>query len=201
MKKILLPGEKVADRELRIANTFIEDGKTYAAVVGTLDENGRYVPLQAPYSPLRDDYVVGIITDSRRAGYGVDINLPYPGFLPAKNTRLKLNLGDIVIGKVSMVDEVGNVDLFGVKLLPRGNIIEFQPAKVPRLIGRNNSMINLIKEAVGEIIVGNNGYIWVSENSNTQLLLKILALIIQKAHFEGLTDEVSQLISKEKEGV
>jgi exosome complex RNA-binding protein Rrp4 len=59
-------------------------------------------------------------------------------------------------------------------------------------------MLLLLKEyAGGELMVGNNGYVWISETSGMPLLLKTLKLIERKAHKSGLTDEVAALLSKE----
>jgi exosome complex component RRP4 len=88
-----------------------------------------------------------------------------------------------------------------VRRLPKGKIIEFPSAKVPRLIGRKSSMINLLKDYIGgDIMVGNNGYVWISENSDMPLLLKTVKLIERKAHKSGLTDEVANMLAAAKGG-
>jgi exosome complex component RRP4 len=84
------------------------------------------------------------------------------------------------------------VDLGEVRRLPKGKIIEFPSAKVPRLIGKKSSMIGLLKDYTGgDIMVGNNGYVWMSEKSDMPLLLKAIAMIERKAHKSGLTDEIA----------
>lgn len=200
MRKIVLPGDKIADREIRVPNTFIEAGATYAAVVGMQDEDGAYIPLETRYKPAIEDTILGVVTDIKSAGYVIDMNLPYMCFLPSRTTRLRLAIGDIVVGKAAVVDEIGNVDLGDTRSLPRGQVVEFPPAKVPRLIGRKSSMLNVLKDAAGgEIIIGNNGYVWLSAESNIPLVLKAMNLIIKRAHFSGLTDAVTQFLTSEKE--
>lgn len=197
-KKIVLPGDKIADTKLRAPNTFCEGEATYAAVIGTLDDKGRYIPLETAYKPQIADVVIGMVVDVRHAGYEVDLNLPEGGFIPTRDSRIKLQLGDFVLCKIKSVSEVGDVDLGEVRRLPRGKIIEFPPAKVPRLIGRQSSMLNLLKERTGgDIMVGNNGYVWLSEKSNMPLLLKAINTIKEKAHKSGLTDEISNLLKGE----
>jgi len=194
-KKIVLPGEKIADGKVAAPNTFFDEGSTYAAVVGMLDDTGRYVPLENRYKPLVGDVVVGTVSDVRHAGYEVDLGLPEGGFIPTRDIRLTLQLGDFVICKVKMVTEVGDVDLGEVRRLPMGKIAEFPSAKVPRLIGRQMSMLTLLKENTGgDIIVGNNGYVWISEQCNMPLLLKAIKLIERNAHKSGLTDKVSNML-------
>ncbi len=198
-KKIVLPGEKVANGRLNIPNTYADGESTFAAVVGMLDGEGRYIALENRYKPIPGDIVVGIVTDIRHAGYEVDLNLPDGGFIPTRDMRINLQLGDFVICKVKSVNEVGDVDLGEVRRLPKGNIIEFPSAKVPRLIGRKSSMLLLLKDyAGGDIMVGNNGYVWLSEKSDIPLLLKAIKLIEKKAHKSGLTDEIANMLSKER---
>lgn len=200
-RKIILPGEKVADGRMNIPQTFVEGDATYAAVVGMLDEEGRYIPLETRYKPVVGDVVVGMVTDVRHAGYEVDLNLPEGGFIPTRDIRITLQLGDFVICRVKAVNEVGDVDLGEVRRLPIGKIVEFPSAKVPRLIGRKSSMLMLLKEhAGGDLVVGNNGYVWISDKSDIPLLLKAIKLIERKAHKSGLTDEVANMLVTEKRG-
>jgi exosome complex component RRP4 len=79
--------------------------------------------------------------------------------------------------------------------------VKFPPAKVPRLIGRKSSMLNLLKEHTGgDIMVGNNGYVWISDNSNMPLILRAIDVIERKAHTSGLTDHMAEMLSKETKG-
>jgi exosome complex component RRP4 len=198
-KKIVLPGEKIANGKMNVPNTFIEGDSTFAAVIGMLDSEGRYIPLENRYRPTVGDIVVGIITDVRHAGYEVDLNLPEGGFIPTRDMRINLQLGDFVICKVKMVNEVGDVDLGEVRRLPKGKIVEFPSAKVPRLIGRKSSMLMLLKDyAGGDIMVGNNGMVWISEKSDMPLVLKAIKVIEKKAHKSGLTEEISSMLKAER---
>ena len=200
-KKIILPGEKVSDRKVAMPNTFTEGEATYASVLGTLDNEGKYIPLESKYKPLSEDTIIGVVTDVRHAGYSIDMNMPVSGFISSKDFRVRLNLGDIVACKVGSVYEVGDVDFAEVTLLTNGKVIQFPTAKVPRLIGRKSSMINIIKEHTGgDVIVGNNGYVWISEQSNIPLVLKVINIVIQKAHISGLTDEIAAFLKAKKGG-
>jgi exosome complex RNA-binding protein Rrp4 len=59
-------------------------------------------------------------------------------------------------------------------------------------------MLFLLRDfAGGDIMVGNNGYVWISDKSNIPLLLKAIKQIEVKAHKSGLTDEIANLLSKE----
>jgi exosome complex component RRP4 len=198
-KKIVLPGEKIANGRLNVPNTFVKGEETFAAVIGMLDGEGRYIPLENRYRPSVGDIVIGVVTDVRHAGYEVDLSLPEGGFIPTRDMRISLQLGDFVICKVKMVNEVGDVDLGEVRRLPKGKIIDFPSAKVPRLIGRKSSMLMLLKDyAGGDIMVGNNGMVWISEKSDMPLVLKAIKLIEKKAHMSGLTDEVANMLKAER---
>ena len=198
-KRIVLPGERIADGRIKAPNTYCREDGTYAAVIGTLDEENRFVPLENAYKPFVGDTVIGMVVDVRHAGYEVDLNLPEGGFIPTRDTRITLQLGDFVYCKIKSVNEVGDVDLGEVRRLPKGKIVEFPTSKVPRLIGRKSSMITLLKEhAGGEIMVGNNGYVWISEKSDIPLLLKAIDTIKTNAHKSGLTDKIAKLLENSK---
>ena len=198
-KTIVLPGYKIADRKLYMPNTYIESEATYAAVIGTMDESGHFIALESRYKPFSGDTVIGVVTDMRGPGYSIYLNSPYTAFVHAKFLRTKLEIGNIIAGKVIDVNEIGDVELEEIMPLPKGKIIEVPPAKVPRIIGRKNSMIDLlIKYAGGDIIVGNNGYVWVNEKSNIPLVIKSIQMIIDKAHTSGLTDAMQAFLENEK---
>ncbi|HSB47513.1 MAG TPA: KH domain-containing protein [Candidatus Bilamarchaeum sp.] len=198
-KRIVLPGEKIASGRMNIPNTYSDGDSTFAAVVGMMDADNRYIALENRYKPVVGEVVVGVVTDVRHAGYEVDLNLPEGGFIPTRDIRLTLQLGDFVICKVKSVNEVGDVDLGEVRRLPRGKIVEFPSAKVPRLIGRKSSMLNLLRDyAGGDIMVGNNGFVWISEKCDMPLLLEAIGIIDKKAHKSGLTDEISSFLRSRK---
>ena len=202
-KTIILQGAKITDRIAHDPNTFVDETSTYAAVVGTLDETGRFIALESRYKPQVGDAVVGVVTDTKHAGYDIEIGMPHEAFLSSREIRIKLQLGEFVVCRVRMVDEVGEVELNEVRRLPMGKLVSFPPAKIPRLIGKKSSMLLLIKEQTGgDIVVGNNGLIWISSKSDIPLVLKAMNLIERKAHFSGLTDEVSAMlnVSKSQEG-
>lgn len=198
-KKIILPGEIVAQGRVNIPHTYSDGNSTYAAVVGTMDADQRYTPLEICYKPSVGDIVIGVVIDVRHAGYEVDLNMSITGFIPTRDMKIDLQLSDFVICKIKSVTEVGDIDLGEVRRLPSGKLVGFPPAKTPRLIGRKSSMLSLIRDyAGGEIMVGTNGYVWISEKSDIPLVLKAIKLIEKKAHRSGLTDQVAEMLKSEK---
>ncbi len=197
MKKIVIPGDIITSTEMNIPNTYNENGVTYATTIGMVDETGRYVPLRTIYAPRSEDIVIGIVVGVRSAGYSVDLGISNYGFIPSRFLKRKLSLGDFVVANIRTIADNGDIDLGDVRKLPTGKMVEFPTAKIARLIGRQSSMLNLIKEAIGgDVVVGNNGYIWVSEESNIPLFMKAVDLVIERAHTSGLTDQISELLKK-----
>ena len=196
MEKIVVPGELIWEQEMRVPNTIVVDGKTYATVPGMVRDD-RFIPLELVYKPKPGDNVVGVVTDVRHAGYSVDLNLAYGGFISSKFTRVSFQQGDLIFGRVKFADEVGNVDITDAKRLPAGKLLDVPASKVPRIIGKKSSMLNVIRDGTGcSIFVGNNGYIWIGGKGNVQLALKTIDFIVANAHKHGLTDKVAAYLNE-----
>ena len=76
-----------------------------------------------------------------------------------------LNVGDTILAKVLMVDETKRVQVTmkeqGLRKLQGGQMIEISHSKVPRVIGKGGSMIQMIKSHTNcRIFIGQNGRIW-----------------------------------------
>jgi len=196
IEKIVVPGEMIWEQEMRVPNTVVEDGKTYAAVMGMVRDD-KFIPLELVYKAKPGDNVVGVVTDVRHAGYSVDINLAHDGFISSKFSRVTFKQGDLIYGRIKFVDEVGAVDITDAKRLPTGKLLSVPASKVPRLIGKRSSMLNVLRDGTGcSIFVGNNGYVWVGGKGNLQLALKTIDFIIKHAHTRGLTDAVAKYLNE-----
>ncbi len=198
MRKVVIPGEQISDKPFVTEYTVVEGGKTYASVVGFMDEENRFVPAKSVYTPRQGDAIVGVVVYVRGNGYKVDLNLPFEGFLSGKDTRVPFAMGEIMFAKVRDVDEVGNVDLIDARKLPAGKIIEFPPAKVPRLIGKKNSMLMAIMQGTGsEVYVGNNGYVYLA-GGDIPLALRAIDMVDKQSHTTGLTQQVTDFLAQNK---
>ncbi|MFH0869273.1 MAG: KH domain-containing protein, partial [archaeon] len=82
------------------------------------------------------------------------------------------------------------------KLSP-GNIIIVSPTKIPRIIGKAGSMINLLKDGSAcDIVVGQNGLVWIKGlPEKTALVAKAIKLIEKESHKSGLTEKVKQMMA------
>jgi exosome complex component RRP4 len=192
MKEIVVPGDKV-DGKVE-SYVFKEGNSVYSMVLGVMDDRegyGRIVPLNGKYFPQVEDYVVGVVTDVKRGGYVLDINSPYDAFLAS---RRRYNNGEVIFAKVGDVSEVRNVSLTMDKQLYDGELMEIMAVKIPRVIGKKNSMVMLIKEKTKtDIYVGRNGRIWLKGGDIDKAKRAILK-IEKEAHTDGLTDRITEFL-------
>jgi exosome complex component RRP4 len=79
--------------------------------------------------------------------------------------------------------------------------MEITPTKIPRVIGKKGSMINMIKEYTGcHIVLGQNGVILISGKTaeNEQQAMMAIRKIDEESHISGLTDRVTEMLKKIK---
>jgi exosome complex component RRP4 len=213
-KEIVIPGDILADEEYHSGRgTFKENDKVCSSLVGLVairDKKISVIPLQSKYIPKRGDVVIGEVTDIRFSMWNLDINSPYSGFLPASDVfgkeKRELNrtfdVGDVLFLRVVDVDEVKKVKLGlkgrGLGKFRGGILINITPTKVPRLIGKKGSMINMIKDETRcEVIVGQNGVVWVKgDPAMERVAEKVINMIEKQAHTSGLTDRVRDMLAK-----
>ncbi|MEM4699815.1 MAG: exosome complex RNA-binding protein Rrp4 [Candidatus Nezhaarchaeales archaeon] len=218
---IAVPGELLAEGNYRAGQNVIKDGtKLYSTTVGVF----RYVrgtvsvvALSGPYIPKVGDLVIGEVIDVVSLNYIVDIRAPHVAFLhvseassrqinPQEEDLRKLyDIGDLLLAKVSSFERALNPSLTcrerGLGKITRGQVIAIPPARVPRLIGRRHSMINMIKKETGcEIVVGQNGYVWVVGRSpeDEELVAEAIKKVVEEAHISGLTARVMNMLRSRK---
>ena len=216
VREIVVPGELLAVAGKKAGpGTFSEGGKIYASQLGIKSVREEYitvVPLSGHYIPMRDDLVVGKIIDIGPSNWLVDINSPYPAPLHVNEVPWRvefgetgrfMSVGDIVLLKVVGVDEAKRIQVsmqdHGLRKLTGGMVIEISPSKVPRVIGRNGSMIQMLKNMTGcRIYVGQNGRIWIDgELDNIVKAVQAIKLIEDEAHSLGLTERVKKLLEEQ----
>lgn len=209
-RKIVIPGEVIAkgDDFLPGEGTEKHGGEIVALRFGIVEEQDRLVkiiPLSGVYQPRRGNVVVGIVENVTFNGWVINIQTPSNAFLSLTEVPRYVNkdeleevmdIGDIVVGKIWAINKRG-IDLSiksrGLGKVDEGIIIEINPNKVPRVIGREGSMIKIIKDKTGcNITVGQNGLIWIkSDKIENELLAKEAILFVaEKSIISGLTDEL-----------
>ena len=66
MQRIVVPGEKLEDKPLRIDEAFIDDGKTYSTIMSMYDEEKKVLtPLEGLWYPRSGDSVVGVVQEDK----------------------------------------------------------------------------------------------------------------------------------------
>lgn len=178
------------------------------------------VPLEGCYIPLEGDIVIGKINRVGITSWNVDIRGPYVGTLRVSNvldrdfdslrdsiTRV-LNIGDVIKAEITYFDRTRDPVLTmhgrGLRKITRGRLIEVDPVKIPRIIGKKGSMIQLLKNMTNaQILVGQNGRIVVSADNVTTENLVIAAIrkIETEAHTSGLTDRIREYLEEGKKTV
>jgi exosome complex component RRP4 len=216
-RKVVVPGEVIATgmNFLPGENAKREGKDVIATRFGLEDVSGRIarvIPLSGVYLPRRGNVVVGKVTEITFNGWLIDINCPYPAFLPLTECRgfiskkddlsAVYNFDDIIVAKVTSVKAKG-VDLTmrdrGLMKLYDGIILQVNSNKVPRIIGKKGSMVNMIKDmAKCDITVGQNGVVWLrAENLKNELIAKeAITLIAKKSLSGGLTEQIKEFLEK-----
>jgi len=218
---IVAPGDEVPRETIAKEPYVIEvGGRKVATVIGLLDFRGdkpSFIPLQYVYVPKPGDIVIGLIASVGVMNWFVDINSPYTAVLTAQDflgrpynpvtddlTRY-LKVGDYIKAKVVAFDRTRNPLLTvadeGLGRIVEGKIIEVQPAKVPRVIGKKKSMLTMLQEETGcEIFVAVNGRIHiVCPNKDLESILVLAVKMIEReAHTSGLTERVKEYIRELK---
>ncbi len=143
----------------------------------------------------------------------VDIGGPYLASLHANNALRRpydedisryMDIGDVIAAEVIAFDRVTGPFLGmkgrGLRRLDSGMILEIRPAKIPRVIGRRGSMINMIQDILKiQTMVGQNGRIWIraSNIEVMRLVIKAFRMIEAQAHTSKLTDRVKAMLEEE----
>jgi len=222
-KQLITPGDLLAEGDYEASeNTYKEDNKIYASRIGLMDYDQKkvyVVALKSFYVPRVGDTVIGKVVEVGLSGWIVDIRAPYLAtlrasdalerpFNPRENDLTAIfDVGTLVIAKIIAYDRTRDpllsIQEAGLGKIKRGQVIKVTPTKIPRVIGRKGSMVNMIKQETGcEITVGQNGVILVSGKSPEEERLAMMAIrkIEQESHTNGLTDRVTEMIRKEKRG-
>lgn len=218
-KKLVIPGEFLSDEpNLADEGTYVEDGKVFSSVFGIASTSSKnqkkVVPLSGKYIPQPGDVIIGTISEVTFSNWIVDIRSPYEGLLhisefPRRidNSEMSkfLKVGDSIMTVVKDVDSIMKVELTlndqRTRHLQEGRIIEVTPSKVPRLIGRNGSMIAMLKsETKCSIFIGQNGRVWITgKDRDIDFAVRAIMKIERESHISGLTERMSRYL-KEKKG-
>jgi len=215
-RRVVVPGEIVVsgDDYLPGEGARRDGGNVVASRFGLAEEAGRVVkviPIFGAFVPRRNNVVIGRVTDITFYGWLIDIDSAASAFLPLEESPRFINksemdqylaIGDVIAAKIWSVKAKG-IDLTlkgkGLGKLEGGFIFRIIPSRVPRVIGREGSMISLIKNKTGcNITVGQNGWIWIKGASLDSEIKarKAIEFVAEKVHISGLTEKVEEWFEK-----
>jgi exosome complex component RRP4 len=217
LREIVIPGEVIADGTfLPGEGTEKRNGKIVALRYGLKEESEKLVkiiPLSGVYSPRRNNIVIGKVEMITFNGWVIDIGIGENAFLTLMEVPRYVNkndleevmgIGDMVVAKIWGINKRG-IDLSlksrGLGKIEEGIIININPNKVPRVIGKEGSMISLIKEETGcQITVGQNGIIWIKgDDVEKEIKAKeAINFIVEKSFVPGLTEEIKKFFEERK---
>ncbi|MFW9925223.1 MAG: exosome complex RNA-binding protein Rrp4 [Candidatus Thorarchaeota archaeon] len=216
-REVVVPGQLLAEGRYRPSfGTYDEDGKIFSSLVGLAELRGntvKVVALEGAYIPKEGDLVIGKITLVAGNNWKVDIGGPYGASLHANNALRRpysddiseyMDIGDVISTEIIAFDRNSGPFLGmkgrGLRVLTEGMVLDVSPAKIPRIIGRRGSMINMINDHLKiQTIVGQNGRIWIRA-PNTEILrlaIKAFRTIEAQAHTSKLTDRISTMLVEE----
>ena len=167
--------------------------------------NGSYVPKEG-------DVVIGRIAEITFSNWLIDFGFSNFAAISLKDGSSDYiekgadltkyyDYEDYVVTKIVNVTSSNMIDLTmkgpGLRKITGGKIIEVTASKVPRMIGKQASMINLIKENTNcQIVIGQNGLVWIKGDKLADEIraTDAIMMIEENAHIEGLTEKVKEFL-------
>jgi exosome complex component RRP4 len=223
-KQLVTPGDLLAEGDYVSGDsTYKENEKIYANRLGLVDYDGKrvhVVALKAFYIPVPGDTVIGKVVETSPGGWTIDIKAPHLARLRASDVVERsfkpettdlpsiFDVGDLIIANVVAYDRTRDPQLTvrepGLGKIVRGQLVQVTPTKIPRIIGRQGSMVGMIKKETGcQMTIGQNGLVLISGRSVEDERLAVMALrkIERESHTSGLTDRVTEMIRKERKSI
>ena len=219
-KDIVVPGEVLAvgmDSFPGIG-TYREGENIIAVRLGLVQLDGRtikLIPLSGRYIPKKYDTIICKVIDVNFGGWRLETHSPYSAMLSMKEATSQFisrgadltkfyNIDDNVSCKIVNVTSQKLVDVtmkgMGLRKLTGGRIINVSSNKVPRIVGKQGSMVSMIKDASKcNIAVGQNGLVWINGSPEGELLaVKAIRKIEEESHLSGVTDKIKEFLDKNK---
>lgn len=220
-RDVVVPGEVIAR-----GMDFLPSHGTYrlgeeirANMLGLVNCDGKVIkliPLSGRYTPRKGDTIIGKVIDILMSGWRIDINTAISAVLPLQEASRDyiqkgadlsqyFDIDEYVVCSITNVTSQGLVDVSmkgqGLRKITQGRITKVTPYKVPRIIGKQGSMISMIKNATNSrITVGQNGLVWVfAENPEDEIkAVEAIQMVEENSHQEGLTDKISNFLGVDK---
>lgn len=155
------------------------------------------MPLEGTWKASVGDSIVGIVSEARTNVCFIDLSSFVRGLVVLRKYETGPEKGSVVSAIVKDVENKKTAILEGTRELHGGVLIKVKPAKIPRIIGKSNTMINQISSlTASHIVVGMNGLIWIN-GGNSKLAIAAIERIGEEAHVPG--DDAHQGDARERE--
>jgi exosome complex component RRP4 len=213
-RKLVLPGDLLETKSKPGHGIFRRDGRVHASVLGYSSDQSGYMNVNAiagRYTPKVGDKIVAICVETGPSVWRMDIGASFNSTLhhsesgwkvPFGDTARFLTIGDAIWAEVFMVDAAGSHQISlkkdDCRKLYSGTIVKMGPTNVPRVIGKQGSMITAIREKTQtRILIGQNGNIWIDGKGNDiATAQKAIEMIDNEANSKGLTKKIEKLLEK-----
>src|ERR1051326_6984815 len=175
-RQIVVPGDLLDDsgRYKPGFNTYKEGARIFATRLGVKTVRGdrvSVISLSGRYEPQRGDMVIGTVAEVGPSNWYINIGAAndvgmhvndVPWRVEFGETSKYRAVGDTVLLKIVHVDEMKKAQVSmkdrQCRKLTGGLIFDVAPTKVPRIVGRQGSMISMIKDATKvRVFVGQKG--------------------------------------------
>lgn len=218
--ELVTPGDLISEEEDVRPGTGVyqTNSKIYSKYIGSVrytDGKVYVTPMSGRYIPEEGDIVIGEVSRVSYSSWNIDLDSPYEGMLKidtAVDEYIDLDedeltdyydVGDAVVVKVTSVSEGKDVNLSMMdrrcRKLKGGRIISVAPSKVPRVIGKQGTMVKQIKQKTGcKVIVGQNGLVWIN-GENENLAARAVKKVEREAHTSGLTQKIGDWLDEQLE--
>ena len=209
-----MPGDLLETKSKPGSGIFRRDGRVHASVLGYSSDQSGYMNVNAiagRYTPKVGDKIVAICVETGPSVWRMDIGASFNSTLhhsesgwkvPFGDTARFLTIGDAIWAEVFMVDAAGSHQISlkkdDCRKLYSGTIVKMGPTNVPRVIGKQGSMITAIREKTQtRILIGQNGNIWIDGKGNDiATAQKAIEMIDNEANSKGLTKKIEKLLEK-----
>ena len=213
-RKLVLPGALMETKSKPGKGIFRKDGRVHASVVGHSSDKSGYINvngIKGRYNPKTGDKIIAICAETGPSIWRMDIGAAFNSTLhhsesgwkvPFGDTARFLSIGDAVWAEIFMVDAAGTHQITlkkdDCRKLYSGTIVKIDPTNVPRVIGKQGSMITTIREKTQtRIQIGQNGCIWIDgKDDDISLAQKAVEMINEEATSKGLTKKIEKLLEK-----
>lgn len=217
-RRYVIPGDKIAEGNFRPLMNVVKDGNTLIATRIGIAETGRdgvkVIPLSGVYIPRVNDLVIGKIVDHSSLSWEVDINSCFSGHLPAQDVFGRdfsparddmgrhFATGDMITARIMAFDRTRDPTLTvqdrDLGKIAKGEAVTISATRVPRLIGKRGSMIQMIEQATEtRVLIGQNGIVVVTGRTpeGIRLAVRAINMVEEEAHTANLTQRIKVLLN------